>query len=465
MITALALALTAVATPTPQAVDSFSHAQHRRLFASCDPCHGGIATGDAARTMPSPDLCRNCHDGQTQRLISYTPPTPQVGLLRFTHPDHSRRARAHGDTTITCRTCHALAGLEAATMHVGRATPAACLSCHEHQAPSHLDQPRCLSCHRPLAQATGLTAAAIGRFPKPPSHDSQFVFRHGVDAGSRSCQVCHARDFCSSCHVNARQVAAIAALPADERVAELARGRTVTYPVPASHREGEFQRAHGLQARRTPQPCGSCHARESCLACHRAEDRVPVVDQLPRRQRGGPQGVQLADRRPADHVPGFLQEHRVAAAGGDASCQRCHTPRYCASCHDGAASPAFHGPDFVNRHSQAAFTQDGECASCHQPQAFCQACHQQLGLRPSTTVQSGANNFHTKNPYWRLGHGAVARRSLESCASCHTQSSCLSCHSARGGWRVNPHGPGFEAELGSKNPAMCRFCHTTVPGQ
>ena len=54
----------------------------------------------------------------------------------------------------------------------------------------------------------------------------------------------------------------------------------------------------------------------------------------------------------------------------------------------------------------------------------------------------------------------AARQGLEGCAGCHTQSSCTQCHSARLGWRISPHGPGFDAErLRQANPLTCRLCH------
>jgi hypothetical protein len=44
--------------------------------------------------------------------------------------------------------------------------------------------------------------------------------------------------------------------------------------------------------------------------------------------------------------------------------------------------------------------------------------------------------------------------------SCHVERDCLTCHSAQGGRRFNPHGPGFDAaRLKQKNPEMCTVCH------
>lgn len=458
MIAAVALALAVWQGPAQP--DSFSHARHRRLFTSCQPCHAGIYSTSPEGHFPTADLCRNCHDGTTVRVISWTPLGSRPTNVRFDHRDHEQRSQVRGDS-LTCRTCHAIADTTAGYMAVGRARGETCVGCHAHRATGHLVQARCARCHVPLTEATGLPAQVIATFPKPPTHDSQYVYVHGLDAGSGTCRVCHAREFCASCHVNAAQLPDIAALAPDARVAALVQGRRPWYPVPATHRAGDFMRSHGPLAAAAGSTCGSCHARQSCLTCHRDQERLRAVAALPRRQEGGAPGVDLSGRRPPDHVPGFAQAHRVSAAGGDGACSQCHTARYCASCHDAASSPRFHPPDFVSRHSVQAYNQEGECAACHQTQAFCQDCHRQTGLL-RTNAPLG-NRFHTTNGYWLFGHSAAARRSLESCASCHQQTFCMQCHSARGGWSVSPHGPGFDPDLGNKNPAMCRACHISGP--
>jgi hypothetical protein len=68
--------------------------------------------------------------------------------------------------------------------------------------------------------------------------------------------------------------------------------------------------------------------------------------------------------------------------------------------------------------------------------------------------------FHDGKQFFLAGHGQAARQSLETCVGCHTERDCLTCHSAQGGRRFNPHGPGFDgARLKRKNPEMCTACH------
>lgn len=463
MIGALLLTLAGATAPLPAVADSFPHAAHRRLFTTCQSCHAGIVSGDSAQTRPTPTACATCHDGQTARRVDWTPREARASNLRFDHRRHFAAAPDSAANAATCQGCHATSG-RPAFMDVARANPERCLSCHAHQAESHLAASnRCITCHRPLTEATRLTLATVGAFPKPASHDTGFVFAHAEAAQqATTCQVCHSRESCATCHVNAAQLAPIQLLGSDPRVAQLVRGRTVTYRAPANHAATDFTRGHGLLARNGVEACANCHARESCMMCHTGAPRVPIIASLPRRERGGAPGVELAAMRPPGHGPGFRTDHRTAAAGGDASCSSCHSQTYCAACHDGARRPDFHPVNFVTRHAASALTSSNECSSCHQVQVFCRDCHRQTRVAP-VGVSGSPGRYHNAQPNWSFGHGAAARRSLESCASCHQQSYCLQCHSASKGWKVSPHGPGFNADIGDRNAAMCRVCHTQGP--
>ena len=440
----------------PAAVqDSFPHLKHNNLFTTCSSCHEGITAGDTATSRPTPDFCAQCHDGSTARLVTWVRRPPRPTNLRF---DHKRHYTVLPD--VDCGTCHA-AGAEGDTvaLNVGRARPEKCMMCHAEGDAPHMAQPSCTRCHLPLSQVTRFAAADIARLPKPPSHDTGWQWNHQRSAESPVCATCHTRDFCSACHVNARSVAPIQALESDPRVAQLMRGRRFSYRPPESHAGESFFRTHGPTARASGvSECANCHARESCIGCHRAEERVAPVLALPSR-RGNAFGVDLAGVRPPDHLPNHLLRHQVPAAGGDATCSRCHTPAFCSTCHDGARTPGFHGANFVQRHAQDAYTRDRDCAACHQVQAFCVSCHRTTGR----AVQGAPVNYHDKQPNWQFGHGAVARRSIESCASCHVQSFCLQCHSAAAGQKIDPHGPNFDPRMGNKNPAMCRVCHLNGP--
>ena len=73
------------------------------------------------------------------------------------------------------------------------------------------------------------------------------------------------------------------------------------------------------------------------------------------------------------------------------------------------------------------------------------------------------SGYHDAKQFFLVGHGEAARQSLESCVTCHVERDCMQCHSALGGRRFNPHGPGFDPErLRRKNAEVCTACHGTA---
>ena len=442
------------------AADTFPHARHAGLFTTCDACHAGIATGDTASFFPSPDLCAGCHNGDMARRVDWQPRPVRATNVALEHVPHvAMFAGMEGGAETACQRCHAHAD-SVPFMDVGRADPERCVTCHGQGATSHLTQQSCEPCHTTLHDAAALDVVAIRGFPRPPSHDSTWILHHQEAAAGPTCAVCHAQQFCASCHVNARSVEAVRKLAADDRVAAIVAGERRTYPLPPSHTDPAWAQRHGAVARAGVTECANCHARESCIGCHRVQERVPALAGLPRRAGGGAFGVDLVGLKPADHQPDMALRHRVLAAGGTATCSTCHRPSYCASCHDAARAPGFHGATFVQRHAQQAYAAEAECAACHQTQIFCRDCHRTLG-RANTNAPVGAGRYHDKQPGWLFGHGGVARRAIETCASCHAQDFCLRCHSATTGWHINPHGPSFDPGVEGKNRAMCLICHTT----
>lgn len=164
--------------------------------------------------------------------------------------------------------------------------------------------------------------------------------------------------------------------------------------------------------------------------------------------------------RPASHTATWARSHGPAAAD-EQMCRMCHTqPSFCATCHDGAARPTFHATNYVARHGEDALTRETDCASCHQASAFCVTCHQAQGAARSGAPRAA---YHDGQADWMLIHGRVARRSLETCQSCHRQTDCLKCHTPNGYARVNPHPAGLDLQrLRSANAVVCQRCH--IPG-
>lgn len=442
-----AMALLVARPLAGQEGSGFPHARHEGLFPLCTGCHAGTVA-DGGDLYPDAEACAPCHDGvRRPSVLLATRPSPPDNLT-FSHPRHARVANPQG---YGCGTCHGTPGVEEG-MAVQAATAERCLSCHAHEASSHLAEGRdCRACHLPLTDATGLTAVAIDAFPAPPSHGTaSFPTLHGSGEATR-CGICHARESCTRCHMNGDAVAAIRSLRPDPRVAALESGRPPEYAAPESHGKGDWAWAHGPSASEAPGGCSNCHAASSCLSCHRP-GTVAAVDSLPRPAAGDPRGV--AVRPGLVHPPDYALHHAAAAAGP--SCESCHEEDFCASCHRSADRPAFHVPGFVQLHGPEAYAAATDCSSCHSVEVFCRACHAELGM---VDAPSGAT-FHTSRPFWLLGHGMAARRGLEGCVSCHSQADCTRCHSAYLGWGVNPHGPAFDgAALRDADPFACSPCH------
>ena len=473
----------------------FPHAKHAKLFPTCQGCHAGVSAGDASRSFPSVSLCESCHNGSIERRVSWSGRTPKgAGLLVFSHPVHQTKAK-----DVTCATCHAV-GDTTQWMDVSQAVPERCLACHAHRATAHLAADNnCSTCHRPLVQAAGVTAARIAALPKPPSHDDPaFITGHGASAraGLTSCAICHARASCERCHVGGARLPTIAALAPDARVASLMRGRAAVCATPADHRAPEFVLAHGAAAQAGAQRCAICHARESCETCHTGESARNVLRQIPSAREGGAPGVQLRRDAPARppaaaaassgllsrwmsrvatfatardtahrvrvHPADFARTHRAVAASGELQCAGCHSQSYCSDCHAGErAGRRYHPANFLATHAPQAYGRETDCTSCHSTEAFCRSCHRQAGLAAKTNARSTV--FHNAQPLWLLQHGRAARQDLNACATCHQQTYCMQCHSQLGS-RINPHGPGFDAaRVASKNPQMCLMCHFTNP--
>ena len=453
----------------------FPHERHARVFPLCTTCHGGVVEPGAAM-FPEPASCASCHDGAIEKRVEWQPRTgPRPGNRRFTHEAHRRAAAAKNpaDSALieNCAACHVERG--ASRWAVRNAVVGQCIDCHGYDAP-HLDVPSeaCATCHVRLTDAPGLTREHIARFPKPRSHDApSFVLGgHGKLAkgsgspSSRgtiaaSCATCHAQNLCITCHVNAPESPVIRALALDERSPAYG----LSQPVPPSHAARGFLRTHGRDARRASATCAVCHTQESCSTCHLGST-PPVIAALAVGGPGRAPGARVTRVPPATHTAVFRDRHASEANARRSTCETCHVRATCLECHrpEGARQSAYHPAAFVTRHPSSAYAREANCSDCHNPSQFCQSCHQQSGLVSRSRM--GRRGYHDVFRGFGFGHGQAARQSLESCASCHAERDCTACHSAvAGGFRFNPHGPGFAADkMRAKNPSLCRACHGNV---
>jgi len=442
----------------------FDHLKHRELFPTCQSCHvGAIDQGYAM--WPSAESCAACHDGEVEDRVEWTPPAEaSPSNLRFSHGRHREEIRAEGapDSSLVCASCHTAESAQ--RMDVQHAVVERCVACHT-PGGTHLSLPdsACTTCHVTLAQATRLSEDRVDAFPVPESHrQPRFVLEdHGrVVSAARgaspvpaSCATCHAREFCTECHVDALEQRAIRALASDPRSLV----HEAKLQAPPSHEAEGFVYRHGAEAQGGARECRTCHTQESCTACH--VNPVRTVSELARWEPGRGRGAQVVRARPASHGADFRDSHAPAATSSPKSCTTCHTRTECLDCHrpTAASSGGYHPAGFLTRHPVAAYSRETACADCHSPTGFCAACHQQSGLVAQRTLRPG---FHDAKQFFLAGHGQAARQSLETCVGCHAERDCLTCHSARGGRRFNPHGPGFDgARLKQKNPEMCTACH------
>lgn len=465
-----ALALVAVAATTAAAtiaarVDEsrFPHERHARVFPTCVGCHAGVVNGNEARLYPEPQICGRCHDGRNEKRVEWDGPRREPSNLRFSHVEHQREARSEmGPDTANCQRCHT-AGGAGPRMAVREAKPQECLSCHEHRASGHLAADnRCATCHVPLVAARELPDSAIARFPYPPSHErADFLSNHAprTQDDLAQCAVCHARESCVRCHINAEGESSIAALEPDARVARLVRGREAEYPVPASHRQPDFAYEHGALARKEIQSCANCHAQASCRSCHlEGRNASEQIARLPKPTRGGAQGVILRGEAkewpdwraswstpplrvgtPEDAVP---TAHRRAAPpiettrrgappptaestpGAPAGGYRTAAYRRIASRDTsrvrGPRDVGVHPPDFERTHGTAAASGQLDCTGCH-ARKFCSDCHD----------GEGARRYHP--PDFVERHAANSYSRETECVSCHsTEAFCRQCHQSIG---------------------------------
>ncbi len=444
-----------------QGPTGFDHAKHRKVFASCTTCHLGAVEKGAAM-LPDSSSCATCHDGTVQKRVAWQPRRePARSNLRFDHIAHARVAVRQ---PAGCVACHEAQG--APWMAVAALDAQRCVTCHEIRA-SHLEAPdtACVTCHVSLAQATQLTVGNVAAFPTPPSHDRPGYAEaagHGAaaKAAGANCATCHAREFCLQCHVDAPERTEIQALAADPRSSAI----RATLRAPPGHADPGFLASHGATVARTPQQCTACHTRESCLTCHSATTRVAAA--LPAAGPGRGTGAVIARRRPPSHGRSYVERHAAAAVATPATCAACHSRSDCLECHrpDAARAGGYHPPGFLTRHPASAYARETSCSDCHNTAGFCTTCHATAGLVARGPLRQG---YHDFNSFFSAGHGQAARQSLETCVGCHVENDCLTCHSALGSRRINPHGPGFDAErLRKKNPQMCSACHgTSIPTQ
>jgi hypothetical protein len=240
-----------------------------------------------------------------------------------------------------------------------------------------------------------------------------------------------------------------------------------------------FRQAHGRIAPARPQSCGNCHDRtQFCGECHesgaalapggrnvvaaRPTTAVLVSSAHPRTAMAGVYRFAATVAAPAQSNFGAILVQDTVMLPGPDSVTSPGPDSVTAAIAAPRASRSFHPASYVLRHSADAYGRRLDCSSCHSTQIFCRDCHVNAGLGSAGRLGPG---YHDAEPVWLLRHGQAARQTLESCASCHAQRDCMQCHSQTGAFRINPHGPAFDAGRAQRaNPEACAVCHLDAQG-
>ncbi len=508
--------------------EAFPHEAHTGLFPTCEGCHAGAVLGEEAAMYPREGSCGECHDGVRADPVEWTPPEEsRISNLRFAHRNHRALLALFGESA-PCEACHTPEGAPH-RMQVEPADPDGCLSCHAHEADSHLArEAQCDVCHVPLTAADRLPVERIAAFPAPESHaDPDFVSSHAPETlrDQVSCGMCHARETCEVCHVNADRLDAVMALERDDRVASLTAEWTAEYPLPDTHLDRDWPWDHGSSTLTGAARCANCHTQATCRECHIGEGATPsgTAGPVDGTETARPvDGAETAGTLTGGETAGGVDDEEAAGvsteagrAGGtygsggpEDSRGAGFLPRWAASgqglIHGGPEPPdtvpaalpdtgdvirslpqavpggapgvdlsgageRVHPPDFQERHASFAATGTLTCTGCHTEQ-YCADCH----------AGPDSRAFHPDNFLER--HAADVFAGVGDCQSCHsTEAFCRDCHveagvasdgtrstafhSAEPNWIVT-HGQA--ARIGLQSCASCHGqtdcleCHSTA---
>lgn len=233
--------------------------------------------------------------------------------------------------------------------------------------------------------------------------------------------------------------------------------------------------------------CYSCHnnqtvARNDCETCH----------------------VSTANLIPKDHQQvNFLKGHKFSANAMNAECEMCHDNNFCETCHVSTTmiTESNTGKDFYVPYSPHKFidntkqqqlsrvhdlnyrythgidanNKSSECQTCHQVETFCSECHNSASS--DFAMEGIIPAYHRKPNFVTIGvgtggglHATMAKRDLESCASCHdvqgADPNCILCHVDNDGVKgTNPKThvrnfmSGEDGDWHSDANSLCYTCH------
>ena len=345
--------------------------------------------------------------------------------IKFSHRFHVRDAGA------ACADCHTAAPTSKLASDTLLATHENCKSCHEEQLSS-----KCAFCHTSEDPTTYATTPL-------PKRNLVFSHQQHVEVQKVECEKCHtgvdkaeigvsvgipAMPTCNTCHNDIKASNACEGCHVDMAALR-----------PREHDRTEFVREHKMAARISTATCASCHTQESCADCHNGSDLL-----------------------------------KVSVPGKDLMSLR--SPRLTANDRgQGMRTAKVHDLNFKFTHGLAVEGKTSDCQTCHNKQTFCATCHAAGGNVNQGKFQPES---HRKSGFVTIGvgsgggiHAKLARRDIESCASCHdTQGAdpaCITCHMDSDGIKgtnARTHERGFMAgnhgTWHTDPGATCYVCHT-----
>jgi hypothetical protein len=374
--------------------------------------------------------------GEGRSVLVY-PPQEITLRMSHAHPAHA---------ALACTRCHERASTSTRSEDLLLPSEGSCAPCHAETDRAHPSVEACGLCHVGARVPAGETAAAglVGRIFVPSTRipAPRLRFSHASHARTEG--------GCEACHRGVR------------RATVATRGHLPTMR--------DCLRCHAVEGLGDLVTVGTARdggATMACTACHDALPDGRVRAQWPEGWMNPPRWMAGMHH---DHE--WIVRHRWVAADQGGLCAECHTERECAACHDSRARPRrVHPGDFLSTHATMARRDETRCTSCHALTTFCAECHARLGLSTfSAPATRGGTRYHPPAAVWIRGpdlHAVEARRSLQSCVSCHAEDDCVACHGADtvGGGGVSPHPPGFAQSCGvilAASSAACARCHGDV---
>ena len=354
------------------------------------------------------------------------PDQDRAEVIKFSHKFHISEAG------VACADCHQMAQESKFSSDNLLSKKENCQSCHEEQLSSN-----CTFCH---------TSDDPSKYVALTTAKRELLFPHDLHVTQEkvACETCHkglekvelashenlpSMTTCTTCHNDRKTSNACETCHTD--FASLR---------PKAHNRNDFLREHKFSARVGDASCGACHTQESCFDCHNGAQLqkvdVPGRDLMTSRaprlmaiDRG--QGSALSKV----HDLNFRFTHGASAKGRIGDCQTCHNQ-----------------------------SQDQSCAQCHRAGGNIN----QLRFKPAYHAEVGFTTFGVGSGGGK--HALMARRDIESCASCHdaqaADPTCITCHLDADGMKgTDPktHTRGFMSGVNgpwhSDPGSACFTCH------